>query len=533
LPYNRCIFAGHFKEQMSEEETNITPQTIPPIKPAKDPKIKKLYPYQHAAIGRIFDRLQEAEQDHNLLFQLPTGGGKTVIFSEIAKRFITTHKKKVLILTHRIELSVQTANVLIEVGIPTKIINSHVKSLADQAEFTCFVAMVETLNNRLQEDDNYIEDIGLVIVDEAHYNSFRKIFQYFKKVNILGVTATPLSSNKTLPLNDNYDELLVGESIRDLVDQGYLADATTFTYSVNLRGLKVGISGDFTVSSSERVYSNYLMQDRLLGAYEEKAKGTKTLIFNSGIDTSKRVEQLFRRANYPIRHLDSTFSDTERQGVIDWFKNTDDGILTSVGILTHGFDEPSVRSIILNRATRSLTLYHQMIGRGSRIMTEKSAFNVIDLGNNAFRLGLWQDFIDWQDAFRYPDRFLEKRLKDEEEYQYEEEYLMPSEIARRFPTMRMELEFSIKESYEEVMSKGQKPQTALEASVENHAALIKDNAEDLWDGFELQKLLQEEIEHRLKQYLTCISKSTDNYFKWLLENYNRKLKQNLRDVLDY
>lgn len=506
---------------MPENETKIPP------------KIKQLYPYQESDIARIFARIMEVDNDHNLLFQLPTGGGKTVIFSEISKRFIEERKSKVLILTHRIELSVQTANVLRSLEIPTKVINSHVKDLEDQAEYTCFVAMVETLNNRLQEDDNYIKDIGLVIVDEAHYNSFRKIFQYFKNINVLGVTATPLSSNKILPLNDNYDELMVGESIRDLVDKGFLADATTYTYSVNLRGLKVGISGDFTVSSSERVYSNYMMQDRLLAAYEEKARGTKTLIFNSGIDTSRRVEQLFSRANYPIRHLDSTFSDSERKAVIDWFKNTDDGILTSVGILTHGFDEPSVRSIILNRATRSLTLYHQMIGRGSRILKNKKAFTVIDLGNNAFRLGLWQDFIDWQDAFKYPDRFLEKRLKDEDEFEYDLEYFMPPDIARRFPTIRSELEFSIKETYEQVLNSGGRPQDVIDLSVVNHGELIKDNAEDFWDGAELQKLLQEEIEHRLKQYLTCISKSTDNYFKWLVESYNRKLRQHLRSFLDY
>ena len=81
--------------------------------------------------------------------------------------------------------------------------------------------MVETLHNRLNDDDNFIKDIGLVIVDEAHYNSFRKIFQYYQNCNILGVTATPLSSNKALPLKDNYNKLLVGESISGLIEKGY------------------------------------------------------------------------------------------------------------------------------------------------------------------------------------------------------------------------------------------------------------------------------------------------------------------------
>lgn len=493
--------------------------------------IKKLYPYQVEAINRIFDQLEMLEPNQNLLFQLPTGGGKTIIFSEITKRYLEAVNKKVLILTHRIELCGQTAGVLEGIGIATKVINSEVKELDDQGDFRTFVAMVETLNNRLEEDQNYIGDIGLVIVDEAHYNSFRKIFQYFAGVNILGVTATPLSSNKRLPLNDNYNQLIVGESIADLVKSNYLAQATTFTYSVSLRGLKVGITGDFTVSSSERVYSNYEMQDRLLAAYEEKSMGRKTLIFNAGIVTSRRVEELFKRAGHEIKHLDSTFSQQERRDTLEWFRTKKDAILTSVGILTTGFDEPTVETIILNRATRSLTLYHQMIGRGSRILPKKKEFTVIDLGNNALRLGLWEDYIDWQSVFKYPDKFLE-RIQDDEDFLYEEEYEMPPDLARHFQqTNDCNKEFSIKEAYDEMMTSGQKPQLAIDASIQNHAAVICDNAEDFWDGLTLQDYLQEEIEHRLKQYQMCITKSTENYLHWLMENYNRKLKYKLRDIL--
>ena len=93
-----------------------------------------------------------------------------------------------------------TREVLTEAGISNKVITSDVKQLPQQSHYASFIALVETLNNRLQENDQFLEDIGLVIVDEAHNNSFRKIFHYFNDVNILGVTATPLSSNKKLPL---------------------------------------------------------------------------------------------------------------------------------------------------------------------------------------------------------------------------------------------------------------------------------------------------------------------------------------------
>ena len=202
---------------------------------------------------------------------------------------------------------------------------------------------------------NFLEDLGLVIVDEAHYNSFRKLFKYFEKCFILGVTATPLSSNMKLPMNEIYNELLVGEPISSLIDKGFLAKSKTFTYDVALGTLKVGINGDYTVKSSEELYSNIFMQEKLLYAYEEKAKGQKTLIFNNGINTSLHVYEMFKSKGYDIRHLDNTCSKTERQDILRWFKETPDAILSSVGILTTGFDEPSVETIILNRATKSIT----------------------------------------------------------------------------------------------------------------------------------------------------------------------------------
>ncbi|MDG1347780.1 MAG: DEAD/DEAH box helicase family protein [Crocinitomicaceae bacterium] len=492
---------------------------------------KTLYPFQENTVSSILEELKKNGKNFNLLYQLPTGGGKTVIFSEIAKQYISEWKEKVLILTHRIELSVQTSKQLSAIGVNNKIINSEVKTLDDQDEFQCFIAMVETLNNRLHDDENFIKDVGLVIVDEAHYNSFRKIFQFYESANILGVTATPLSSNRALPLNDNYHKLIVGESISNLIESGYLSDAETFTYDVNLHGLKIGSNGDFTVSSSELVYGNYFMQEKLLFAYEEVAIGNKTLIFNSGIETSMRVEEMFKKRGFDIRHLDSTFSDKDRKEVLAWFKEKPDAILTSVGILTTGFDEPTVQTIILNRATRSLTLYHQMIGRGSRCLPNKNVFKLIDLGNNVRRFGIWQDFINWQDAFKFPDRFLESRLTESDDIEFEVEYEFPKGLKERLNVELLD-SFKIKDVYFDCIDEGKKGKIAVDLSLENHYLVIKEAATDFFDGLDLQTAMQEHIEYRLKQYTKCISKSTNNYFKFLIETYNRHLRQKLRANLE-
>ena len=483
---------------------------------------KRLYDYQIADLHRIFDVMKKAPDDYNLLYQLPTGGGKTVIFSEIVRRYIKQKHKKVVILTHRIELCKQTSKVLKGFDVKNKIINSKVKELPDQDQYKCFVAMVETLNNRLSDGEFELQDVGLVIIDEAHYNSFRKLFKFFKSCFILGVTATPLSSNIKLPMKDNYRELIVGDDISTLIKNGFLASAEITNFDVSLDTLKVGINGDYTVKSSEALYTNTAMQSKLLFAYEEMCKGKKTLIFNNGINTSREVYYTFKRAGYNVRHLDNTCSKEERKQILKWFKQTPDGVLSSVSILTTGFDEPSVEAIILNRATRSLTLYFQMIGRGSRINGDKTSFQVIDLGNNSLRFGPWSQPVDWQHIFKNPDFYLEN-LRNDEDIERDFVYEMPDSLKKRFKKNPND-DFDIKEEYKSVIRQGKKSMQAIENSIAQHSRLVIANSEDVFEARELAKLLHDDICYRIKQYCYCIMNSTKNYKEWLIEEYNRKLR---------
>ncbi|TQD40264.1 DEAD/DEAH box helicase [Haloflavibacter putidus] len=489
---------------------------------------KELYDYQEKDLQKIFHYLNEAPDDYNLLYQLPTGGGKTVVFSEIVRRYIEQTNKKVVILTHRIELCKQTSKMLKGFGVRNKIINSKVKELPDQDEYQCFVAMVETLNNRLNDEKLEVSNVGLVIIDEAHYNSFTKLFKYFEKSFILGVTATPLSSNIKLPMKDNYGELIVGDSIPSLIQKGFLARANTFSYDVGLGTLQVGINGDYTVKSSEDLYTNMAMQDKLIQAYEERCKGKKTLIFNNGINTSWYVYQTFRDAGYEIKHLDNTHSKKERKAILRWFREKPDAILTSVSILTTGFDEPSVENIILNRATKSLTLYYQMIGRGSRKLKNKDTFNVIDLGNNAARFGMWDAPVDWQLIFKNPDYFLENITSDEE-IEREFKYVMPDETRELFSNSE-NIDFNVKEEYKKSVDNGEKSKAVLEKSIQQHAQMCYENSEDVFDARILARELNDDIKDRIKRYSRCIINNTKNYRDWLFDDYTRKLRSQINEM---
>ena len=491
---------------------------------------KELYSYQKGAIQKIFQCFETAPVDYHLLYQLPTGGGKTVIFSEIVSQYLRTHKKKVLVMTHRIELCKQTSLVLTEFGVQNKVIDSKA-NLEDQSEFECFVAMVETLNNRLKDDKLDISDIGLVIIDEAHYNSFTKLFKFFEKSFILGVTATPLSSNIELPMTDNYNELIVGESIESLIDNEFLAQANMYSYNVGLTSLVVGANGDYTVKSSEDLYTNNEMLSKLMQAYKERCDGKKTLIFNNGINTSLFVYDLFRSAGYQVAHLDNTASKKERIQILDWFKKTPNAILTSVSILTTGFDEPTVESIILNRATKSLTLYYQMIGRGSRILKDKNSFDVIDLGNNFHRFGPWGSTnLDWQRIFKYPNYYLDGVLSDED-LESNFIYQMPDNIRSSFKNSK-DVYFDINKTYIKSIRNGESSKVVLMRSIEQHALICIENSEDVYDALGLVKLLTDDIDFRIQRYSKCISKSTHNFLTWLKDDYKKKLRTYLRTNFD-
>ncbi|QMU65161.1 MAG: DEAD/DEAH box helicase [Flavobacteriaceae bacterium] len=490
---------------------------------------KELYSYQKGAIGQIFEKFENAPKDYHLLYQLPTGGGKTVIFSEIVRQYLKHHFRKVLVMTHRVELCRQTSEMLTSFDVRNKVVNSTA-NLDDQANYSCFVAMVETLNNRLNDNKLDISDIGLVIIDEAHYNSFTKLFKFFEKSFILGVTATPLSSNRNLPMKDNYDELIIGESIEELIKNEFLARAEIFRYDMSLTSLEVGSNGDYTVKSSEELYTTNGMLDQLLNAYTSCVKGKKTLIFNNGINTSIQVYHTFKTVGYPIAHLDNTTSKKQRRDILKWFKETPDAILTSVSILTTGFDEPTIDAIILNRATRSLTLYYQMVGRGSRILNNKSTFTVVDLGNNVHRFGPWGANLDWQMIFRSPDFYID-RLLDDEALERNFKYQMPDAVRVQFKKSE-EVYFDVIATYKAAIAKGESSKTVLEKSIEQHAKICTENSEDVYDALALTKLLNDDIDHRIQKYAKCISKSTHNFLTWLKEDYHKKLNAYLRKNFD-
>jgi type I site-specific restriction endonuclease len=229
-------------------------------------------------------------------------------------------------------------------------------------------------------------------------------------------------------------------------------------------------------------------------------------------------------------HLDNTATKKQRKQILDWFHETPNAILTSVSILTTGFDEPTIDTIILNRATKSLTLYYQMIGRGSRILNNKEKFTVIDLGNNLYRFGPWGADLDWQLIFKSPNWFAD-RIKSDEAIEANFKHDLSNEIKEEFSKSE-DTYFDIRQCYKDAVDAGESSKVVLERSIEQHAKICIENSEDVYDAIALAKLLKDDINQRIEVYAKCISKSTHNFLKWLKDDYQKKLNSYLRANFD-
>lgn len=383
-------------------------------------------PYKHQE-ELINEALVKFETSQRLCLQLSTGGGKTVVFSFLAKQFIKKTGKKVLIVAHREELINQTASTLRAIGVTVETVVASKKSLNHLSH--TYVAMIQTLSKRLQKDDDFLKDVGLIVVDEAHILCHHKIFDYYPDAKILGVTATPCVLKKisftkcarcgtihdtitkccnietfeytrNFTLSEIYEDIIIGRGIVDLIDDGKLVKELVYTTgSLDRNSLKVDAkTGDFE-DQDEQIEKGIF---DVVRNYKEIAFNKKTIVFNSSAKMNLMVFEAFLDAGISnVKIFDSVNDSENRKKVLQWFKETPNAILCNVSVFTTGFDEPSVECVIMNRATLSRALFLQCVGRGGRPCDSiyKPYFTLIDGGGNVEAFGKWSDEIDWKPIF--------------------------------------------------------------------------------------------------------------------------------------
>jgi superfamily II DNA or RNA helicase len=391
----------------------------------------QLRKYQDNTVQKI--RKAFSEKNKHLIVQLPTGGGKTVIFSYITQNAIPKGNK-VLILTDRTELLTQAGGTLNQFDINPYYIKAGAKIIDYRKN--CFIAMSQTLRNRINKkewSDWILNHIDIVIIDEAHIQEFNYLFESDLLNNkiVLGFTATPQRSGKMRQLGLDYEKIIRGPQVRELIELGYLVNCDIYDYcSPEMSKVSINsATNDYNYNSMAKAFDKPKLYAGLINNYEKYTPGQKMLVFCCNVEHAIKTTVQFAEKGYPVKFLSSkkgkpkppakdatkgrierykeslkAYHDYEenytkysggRKSVIKWFNKTSNAILVNVDMLTKGFDEPSIEVVALNRATKSMTLYLQMIGRGSRILKGKSNFTLFDFGGNVQRLGSYESNREW------------------------------------------------------------------------------------------------------------------------------------------
>ncbi|MCJ7802737.1 MAG: DEAD/DEAH box helicase [Candidatus Marinimicrobia bacterium] len=388
----------------------------------------QLRPYQIQAVDNI--RNFFAKGGLHAVLQAATGSGKTVIFTHLAK-LVSDKTKKILILTDRAELLFQAAGSLKKIGLNAMYIQAGCKIINNQ--FNCYIAMSQTLRRRIVLDYwvEFLQNIDLLIIDECHKQEFNYIFesQIFDKKHVIGFTATPRRTGKQRQLAIDYEIIIETISVRELINHGYLVNDDYYGFGApDLSDVEFDYKkGDYKESSLFKKFNNPKTYSGAIKAYQKHVPDTKTICFCINIEHCIRTAIEFNKNGISAKFIVSNLAQPkvpegnnpgklaqyeERKKVYDLlqenkhltgprkeiftdFKNDKFKILINAGIATTGYDEPSLVTVIVLRATLSTTLWLQMLGRGSRPFNLKTHFNIFDFGGNADRLGHYTEDRLW------------------------------------------------------------------------------------------------------------------------------------------
>lgn len=345
-----------------------------------------LRPYQSRDIERIYSAFDVVRR---VMYVLPTGAGKTTLFSQIANDYEKSGRR-VLLLVHRKELIAQAARKFFDHWIVYGIIASNIEPNPSRP---VQIASVQTaIRRRLPQK------FDLIIVDEAHHataNSYRDIVKQYPEAKVLGVTATPCRTNGDGFEND-YDILIAGPSIRELIQDGYLVKPkmAVAPLRMDLKSVKL-TGGDYNERQLAELMDNNILVGGLVRQWRKHAEGKKTIVFAVTVEHSKHIVATYNAEGIPAAHVDGTTPQPERDRILKDFAAGKYLVLSNVGIVTEGFDVPAIECVQLCRPTKSLSLYLQMVGRGLRPTKDKTHATILDHANCVFEHRYPQDDREW------------------------------------------------------------------------------------------------------------------------------------------
>src|SRR6266567_1623805 len=318
------------------------------------------------------------------LVVIGTGGGKTVIFSEIIRMILELSGGLALVLAHRDDLINQAIDKYHICSPETVVgkVKGSTMELGGQVTVGSVASVCKVKRLKLMQQFNY----SIIVIDEAHHassNSYQTILKAFPHAFIVLVTATPdrLDNKKIIDKKPIFEKDLI-----KLVRAGYLCQpkARAIKTDVDLDEVHTSM-GDFKQEELSLAVNTPARNNHIAKKYLEYAAGMPFIGFGVTVAHAEALTYAFQEMGIPCQCVTGETKDEQRQ---QWYAEVVNGSLQglfSIGVLTEGFDLPCISCIIMGRPTMSRSLYVQMIGRGSRLHEGKDHFLILDITDNCLK----------------------------------------------------------------------------------------------------------------------------------------------------
>ena len=379
----------------------------------------------------------------SVMLQMPTGTGKTYLFTSIIKDCIAYYKSQkkeinILVVAHRIELLDQIANSLEQYGIPCGFIQGtreqHLWQKVQVGSILSLISDKNEMNVRRCKFD-------FIIVDEAHHtlaDSYKHLFEMFPEAKKLGVTATPWRMNHE-SFTSVYQKLITTPQVKWFIKNKLLADFDYVSVKQDseiqklVNSIDISIAGDFANDALSAAFDNQRIRARLFDSFHKFAKDRKGIVYAINKQHARNIAELYSSKGYISVNIDCDTPKEDRERRIAEFRAGKIQVLVNVELFTEGFDCPDVNFVQLARPTRSLAMYLQQVGRGLRYVEGKEKTIFIDNVGLYNYFGLpdanrkWQHHFEGRvvpDEIKYEGKRLEGLDIPERTYDEDDETMM-------------------------------------------------------------------------------------------------------------
>lgn len=333
----------------------------------------QLRPYQQKAREAIQQEWEENKK--RTLLVLPTGCGKTIVFSKVIEDRVKKGER-VLVLAHRGELLEQASDKLQKAtGLKTATEKADQTSIG--SFFRVVVGSVQTMMREKRLNQFPPDFFDTIVVDEAHHcisDGYQRVLKHFENSNVLGVTATP-DRGDMRNLGSYFESLAYEYSLPAAIKEGYLSPikALTIPLKLDLTGVKQQ-AGDFSTKDLGTALDPYLYQ--IADEMVKHCLDRKTVVFLPLVKTSKKFRDILNERGFRAAEVNGESKD--RQEILEDFENNQYNVLCNSMLLTEGWDSPAVDCIVVLRPTKIRSLYSQMVGRGTRLFPGKEELLLLD-----------------------------------------------------------------------------------------------------------------------------------------------------------